>query len=355
VDLARGFVDTRGIRPILQDVILSFSEEGLEISATNLDLGIRALIRDKVEVDEPGSVALPATEVAAILRQAPDEILEFEADDGGCRIRGADSRFRINGDDPDEFPGIEALPETEPVEVEAEVLAEMIRKTRFAATPEPTRYALNGVLFVAKAGEKNIEMVGADGRRLANIRRKAKNDVSSDVWAILSLPSASMMERIVADAEGSVRLYVQENKVWLAAGDVLMKSQVVEGHYPNYAEVIPDDCDKKAVLARGGLLSALRRAAVVLTDESHAVDIEFQPNALLVKAETPERGSGVVELEAQYGGEPTTLRFNPDFLLDMLKVVEEEDVVVEFKEATRPALMRSGRNYLYLVMPITEV
>ena len=354
VDLAQGVVDPRNIKPVLQDIFFDFTAEGLEVAATNLDVGIRVLLKDNIQTEEAGAVALPAGEIASILRESPDETLAFESEEEFCHIRGADSRYRIAGDDPSDFPGIGATPEGKPVQIEAVVLAEMIKKTRFAAASEAMRYALNGVLLTGKSGDKNVEMIGADGRRLANIKRKANAPNPFDIRAIVSLRGIALMERILGGREGAVQVLLGERQIWLIADDVCLVAQLVEGHYPNYEEVIPDDCDKKALVNRDAMLSGVRRASVVVTEESHAVNLTFESNTLILTSDTPERGSARIQIEAQYDGDPVTMRFNPDYIVDMLKVAEDEDIVVEFKEASRPALLRSGRNYRCLIMPITD-
>jgi DNA polymerase-3 subunit beta len=314
---------------------------------------MRAIVKDSIEIKEPGGVALLAVEISSIFRESPDESLVMETEGTQCHIRGAKNEYRVIFESPDDFPPFPAVPEAEGIEVEAAVLSEMIKKTRFAAANEAMRYALNGVFFSAKKGDKSIEMVGADGRRLAQIKRKASSASSVDIRAIISLKALAQMEKIVLGVEGSVKLSFAERQVWLTTDGVTLVAQLVEGHYPNYEEVIPDDCDKKAITKREELMSGVRQAAVVGTDESHAVSFQFKPNVLLLTSESPERGSSKVEVEVEYSGPETQIWLDPDFILDMLKVTEDESVVFEFKESSRPAILRSGRNYQYLVMPMS--
>lgn len=355
VDLVQGAIDPRNIRPTLQDICFRTQDGGLELTATDLEIGMRAVVTDSIDVKEAGGVALLASEISSIFRESPDENLTMETEGTLCHIRGAKNEYHITFENVDDFPPVPLPPEAEGIEIEAGVLAEMIKKTRFAAANEAMRYALNGVFFAAKSGEKNIEMVGADGRRLAHIKRKASSAPNADIRAIISLKCLAQMEKILAGLEGTIKLTFAERQVWLTSGNVMLVAQLVEGHYPNYEEVIPDDCDKKAIAKREDLMSGIRRAAVVTTDESHAVKFNFQPNLLLLTSESPERGSSRVEVEVEYSGAETQLGLDPDFILDMLKVTDDESVVFEFKESSRPAILRSGRNYQYLVMPISEV
>ena len=368
VDLAQGVVDSRNIRPILQDIGIKTIDGGLELSGTNLDVGMKIIVNEGVNISEEGGVAIPANELVPILRDSPDETLDIEVENvdssieqpddeplpsSYCRIQGLDSKYRIAGDNIQEFPQIESPPEEIGITIEAPIFAEMIKKTRYSAADEATRYALNGVLFVALEGGKNIEMVGADGRRLAWIKRKSDSDITSQMRAILSLKSLAQMEKILANAEDKVHIICSGRQMWMTMGNITLTGQLVEGHYPNYEEVIPDDCDKKAVVNRDTMLSAVRRCNVVLTDDTYAVTMKFEPGKITVNSETAEKGSAVVELEAEYDGPATEVRFNPDYVRDFLRVSDDESVVVEFKESARPAIWRNGRNYLCLVMPIT--
>jgi DNA polymerase-3 subunit beta len=280
--------------------------------------------------------------------------METAKEEAICHIHGRGSEYHIAGQDVEDFPGVPPMPEGEVLEIEAQIFGEMIQKTRFAAASEAMRYALNGILIAGKKGDKTIEMVGADGRRLAHIKRKANTPCPVDLRAIVSLKCASHMERLLSESEGAIKLRFGERQVWLAGGAVTLMGLLVEGHYPNYEEVIPDDCDKRAVLDLGALVSAVRRAAVVTTDESRGVTFSFAPKQLVVCSQSAERGSAKVEIEAEYDGPAAEIRFNSDYVLDMLKVADEERIQFEFKEAARPAILRAGRNYQYVVMPITE-
>ncbi len=351
VELVQGAIDPRNIRPTLQDICFRTRDGGLELTATDLEIGMRAVVTESIDVKEPGDVALLASEISSIFRESLDESLIMETEGTLCHIGGAKNEYHVTFENADDFPAFPATPEAEGIEIEPAILAEMIRKTRFAAANEAMRYALNGVFFVAKKGDKTIEMVGADGHRLAHIKRKASTASGMDVRAIISLKCLTQMEKILATVEKTVKITFAERQVWLTADSVTLVAQLVEGHYPNYEEVIPDDCDKKAVVKREDLMSGIRRAAVVTTDESNAVDFSFKPNLLLLTSESPERGSSRVEVEVEYAGPEAHVWLDPDFILDMLKVAEDESVVVEFKEASRPAILRSGRNYQYLVMP----
>ncbi len=162
------------------------------------------------------------------------------------------------------------------------------------------------------------------------------------------------MEKIVANSQEKVNIICSGRQMWMTTEGITLTGQLVEGHYPNYEEVIPDDCDKKAVVNRDALLSAVRRCNVVLTEDTYAMSMHFENGKITIKSETAERGSATIELDAEYEGPSTEIRFNPDYVRDFLRACDDETVVVEFKEASRPAIWRNGRNYLCLVMPITS-
>lgn len=347
-----GVVDPRNIKPILKDIHVRTVNDLLEFSATDLEVGLKYMVRD-VEIADQGGVVIPGDTLLGIVNEARDEKMSLTVKDHMLEIKGTGSRFEIMGVAEEEFPTIPDFPEDTCIEIEGSILREMIEKTIFAVSIEKQRYALNGVLFVTKEKTARIEMVGTDGHRLALIRRKSNAPAPYSTSSIISVKALQQVLKMIGDEE-IVKITVQERQVLVKTERGVLVAQLVEGRFPEYKEVIPDDCDKKLEIDAEELSNAVRQAAVVTGREARQVWLKLDGKKLRVESQDPERGEAHVELEAKFEGEPLDIRFNPDFLLDGLKVMGKEVIRFEMKDPARAAVMRASADYVYLIMPIVQ-
>ena len=349
VQFTGALASTRMAKPILQNIKLVAENKRLELMATDLETSIRFRV-ENVQIVNVGAVTVSANRLLGILRESPDDQMDIESDDSKCIIRGADSTFEMLGDDPADFPEIPEMTEDIPVEIARADFIEMVDKTVFAAASESTRYALNGVCFIF--GSDKLEMVATDGRRLAHIKRKAKG-VKEDMGSIIVPPKALQhVRKLLTEDDEAVHVNVSENRIVFQTTRALVSSVLVEGHFPPYKEVIPKDCDKKGGVKREAFLHAIRQAALLTTDEARSVRLDFSKDMLVLTSEAPEAGKAEVKLGIDYDGDDMTVAFNPMFLIDVLRVLDAERVVLEMKDSTRPAVIHDDGDYLYVVMPI---
>lgn len=344
-------VESKATKRILQDVrIATQGKNALKVSATDLEIGIKCTV-EAAEVIEEGATVVPAIPMGSILRESSDESIELSVEGSNCHVRGKDSFFRLPTQNPDEFPVIPDFPGERTVEIGQEDLRTMIRRTIFAVAVEQTHYALNGILFKPKKGK--LTLVATDGRRLAQITRKAKVEGKDVRQAIVPTKAASVMDRMLSEGEGKVDILLDQNKVWVRAGNASLCAALVEGQFPDYDAVVPSECELKIPIQTSELLSAVRRAALLTDINSQAVRLHFEENLLTLRYEEAERGEAKVELPVKYDGKATEACFNPQFMVDMLKAVDEDEVLFELKDSNTAGLLRAGDDYLYLIMPIS--
>ena len=162
------------------------------------------------------------------------------------------------------------------------------------------------------------------------------------------------MEKMISDLSAKVGVKIDERRIYFKTETATLQSLLVEGRFPNYAEVIPSTCDKKATISREALLSAVRRAAVLTSEESKAVKMHFEGKLLTVTSQTPEAGDAKVEIDVSYSGDPISLSFNPDFVISWLRVVEDDEIRIEMTEPSQACAMKAGQGCIYVVMPISE-
>jgi len=348
----RGVVDPRSVKPELRDICIRVGDGGLQILATDLEVGIKYFVND-VTVGEKGGLVVPVATLDGIVSESREERLNLATDGNTLVVEGQGSTFRVLGLPEDEFPDIPDFPEEKTLEVEGAVLAEMFNKTIFAVAHERQRYALDGSLLVATEKSQRIEMVGTDGRRLALIKRKANTPSPLKAWAIIPAKALREVEKIVGDEE-IVRIYVDERRVLFKMENAVVVAQLVEGRYPEYKEAIPDDLDKRLEADKEELIRAIRQAATLTAKESRCINLHMEAGKVVMDSSDPEAGEAHVELDGKYEGDPIEIRFDPDFLLDGINAVDEDTIRLEVKDPARAGIMRTASGYLYLIMPITQ-
>ncbi len=349
LSVASSIVSSRTTKEVLKCVRIGTAKDLLLLAVTDLEVALRASV-PQVEIKKAGELLVPAEKLMSITRESADETLVLESDDQTCHVRGQDSHYEIYGQDPREFPPVPDLEGPPDIQVEAGVLRGLIERTIFAVAKENTRYAINGILW-EKLGKK-LALVATDGRRLARAVGSAEQSVGDDRQMIVPAKTVSVVQRVLPNVEGSVGVRFSENQIIVACGNYVISSALVEGHFPNYTEVIPKDNDRKLELDTDEFLSAVRRAALLTNEQSKGVRLSFDKEKLVLSSRAPEQGEATISMRVSYGGPAMDIGFNPAFLSDALKAAGAPTVQVELKEANRPGILKAGQEFLYVVMPV---
>ncbi|ARN56455.1 DNA polymerase III subunit beta [Sedimentisphaera salicampi] len=347
-----GIIPARAAKPVLQCVKISADEQGVSISGTDLEIGIRHMV-SQAQTDRPGSSVVPASKVSAIVRESIDEVLEFEADETELHIRGSDSHFNIYTHDVEQYPDAIEDEGDSDMAVSLSILQQGISQTLFATAKENTKYALHGVLW--EIAEEYINLVGTDGRRLA--RKIVELDTpmpENHIGKRLILPvkAVSLVQKIVSEQNSLIGVSYNEKKVTFSCGDVLITSNLVEGNFPRYQDIIPKDNDKIIKLNTDATLSAVKRASLLTTDESRGIKVSIGDGVMVFSSRAPEMGDAQVDMPVDYSGEPLAVGFDPDFILDALKVVKQAQIQIEMGNPDRAVLFRCSDTFIYIVMPV---
>jgi DNA polymerase-3 subunit beta len=345
-------VPSRTPKPILRCVRLTASEAGVHIFATDLEVGLTCLVSE-VQVEAEGEAVLDADRLAAIVRESSDDVLTMDLSAETCLITGSDSRFTIYSQDPEQYPnrvGFEGQPD---IEVDLESLQAATKQVLFATAKESSRYAINGVLWDIKG--KKLSLIATDGRRLARSRVNLTGAANPDLAKqrmIVPAKTMGLLERIGLDDKDVVSVKLVGNQVVLRSQRVVISSNLVEGSFPKYEDIIPTDYDKKLTLNTETVLSAVRRASLLASDESKGIKISISPGNILFSGRAPEAGAAEIQMAASYTGEAITIGFNPQFLTDALRVIQESEFDLELGHPDRPGLIKSDPDFLYVLMPI---
>jgi DNA polymerase III subunit beta len=368
INLVSGVVAARTPRPQLTCVKLHAERPDgaahLILSATDAELSV-VLRTERVDVAEPGEALIPADKLRQIVSAEENEpTLTLETEGDTCHIRGEDAHFRLLGYPPEDFPPIPQFHEvagahprmvlTHP----AGSLSTMITRTLFATARENSRYAINGVLL-KRAGRK-LEMAATDGRRLAVARASIQDTDAPESTCIIPSKALAMLLKLMEDPEEHVSIALTDNQILFAFGDgddprAVLASNLVEGTFPPYEDVIPKDQDKRVVFDRDVLTSAVRRAALLTNEESRGVRMAFKgtDRHVQLSSRAPEMGEAEVQVEIRkYEGDDLEIGFNPNFLTDALRVIPEPEIILELKSPQKPGLLKAGGDFIYVIMPV---
>jgi DNA polymerase-3 subunit beta len=351
--IAQSVVNPRSPKPALQCVKIEAEKKQLRLLATDLEVGTRVVLTEGMEVSQGGEILLPADKVGAILKELASEKLSITVEDRSAIIETEDSKFKIMGNDPADFPNVPDFGKDGATELEAPKLVNMIHRTVFATAKEAARYALNGVLWELRG--KEIRLIATDGHRLAVAKGQCKGAKSQgQVSAIVPTKAVHLIERSIAAAE-TVEVQIGEKELLVRAGNTVIYSRLVDGHFPKYEDVIPKDSDKKVELKTKEFMSAVRRAALLTNEESRGVKFTFGRAGAELTSRAPEMGEARTTVAAQMtGGDEDSfeIAFNPYFMIDVLKVIESESFTLQLKSANKPGLIREGTHYEHVIMPV---
>ncbi|MBM3859651.1 MAG: DNA polymerase III subunit beta [Verrucomicrobia bacterium] len=341
-------VSVRSTLPILSNTLLIAEKDGLCLTATDLDVGIRCRIA--AEVLKQGSATVPCRKLFSILRELPSQDFDLEVDEKNTMsLRSGGSFFRILGLPAEEFPRFPSFPEIKEIKIDQSVLRSLLKRTAYAASTDDTRFVLNGVFWSFKA--EKLTMVATDGRRLALAEAELAHPVSSEMEFILPSKAVSELSRLLADA-GDACIRVTENQILFELGDSILASKLVEGVFPNFRQVIPSDSKERIKIERESLLAALHRVSILVSERQNAVKLNFSKNSLSISASAPEVGEAKESLPINYKGKDISIGFNPQFLMDPLRNLDADEVIMELTDELSPGVLKIDAPFLYVIMPM---
>ena len=347
--------------PVLSNILLETEDDGVWMSGTDLDVSVR--VKVPADVTEGGSLTAPGKKLQEITRELPDHPVEISTRSDQIELSCGRSRFKLNGLPADEFPSLPSVDFDAAVQVAGADIQSLIQHTAFAVSTEESRPILNGVLWELREG--SMRMVATNGHRLARMGVPTGPGSITSTDFIVPPAALSQVQRLFKDAEdihvawdhgadGAAR----KNHLGFRSGSTEVYTRLIEGTYPNYEQVIPKDNDKVATVDKKALASAVRRMAVVASDQTHRIRLRFEENRVHLNVLTPDLGEGHDELELSYGGEEMEIGFNANYLLEVLRYMPTTEVNVSFKAPERAATIEPVAegdqtiDYLCLVMPL---
>ena len=340
--------------PVLSNVLLEASDGLVRMSATNLDIAVRAEV--PASVNEEGTLTIPGKKLQEILRELPEEPVEVKTKGERVEMTCGRSRFKLYGLPAEEYPTLPTIDFTKGWQVSWKELNRLIHHTAFAVSREESRQILGAILW--RLRDESMQMVATNGHRLARMG-VAVDSSGGEVRDLLVPPEAFQHVQRIFGEEDVVRVSQDGNHLGFRAEKREVATKLINGTYPNYEEVIPKDNDKTAIVRREALEAAVRRMAAVASDRTHRIRIGLANDGASLSVRTPDLGEGYDEVELQYDGEAMETGFNANYLLEVLRHMPSDEVRVTFKHPERAATFEpvgdDEIDYLCLLMPLRLV
>lgn len=357
-------IQSRPTLPILANVMLSTEDARLLLSATNLELGISAWIGAKVEED--GAITVPARTLQELVTTLPPERVDMDLDVRTLTLHlrcGAKSA-NIKGMDAAEFPRVPAFDAEHAIPVDAMIFKEMIDQVVFAAAREDNRPILTGVLMRFEGDL--LTLASADGYRLSVRTAELEFGVGDPEPEPLIIPSRTLQElsRVISDDDDEVLIGLPDGRgqVMFGLTSVVVVSQLIEGKFPDYEAIIPRGFETSILAYTDDLLAACKSSEVFAKDSANTARVLVEPSGMvnvpgrvIVAGQSQEKGDAEAPVDASINGNAMEISFNIRYLIDVLNVIKEDQVVLETSGATSPGVVRpAGRDdFIHVIMPMS--
>ncbi|MCF7908192.1 MAG: DNA polymerase III subunit beta [Candidatus Omnitrophica bacterium] len=345
-----GPTTTKQNLPVLSSVLIVATEDSVTFTTTDLDTTI--ISSQKVNVSASGRIAIPMKRFTTIIRELPPQEITIEVVKNNLSIRCGKIEFKINTLNAEEFPQPPENKNTSLIKILPQELEEMVKLTSFSVGYEDVSYVLGGILFEI---EKNkINLVATDGKRLAFFQKSLpinQPELKTKISFILPIKAVNELYKLLKEQNEEIYLSVGGSGVSFDFRNTQFMARSLEGEFPDYSQYIPAKGKDNLVVDRKKLLFALRRANVLSTQDHQGVNLTLKKDNLVISKTTPQLGEVKEELEVEYGGGSLNIGFNPTYLIDVLKNLEDETICVNFSGDDKPAVLRR-EGYVYLLLPI---
>jgi DNA polymerase-3 subunit beta len=355
LQVIQGIVDRRGAIAILSNALIVASNDSLALSATDLDVSVKAVCPARVK--KGGAITLPARKLHEIVKALPSgsDILLKDAEEGFVSVQSERTNYRVATLPKDDFPTLPESKGENEVALPAAVMNRLIARTSFAITVEDARYYLGGALLIVQGDV--ISMVTTDGHRLCFAREKVDGAKFKDDRVLI--PRKALQElKQVTEGEETVFFSKTDNHLIFRTPRRTLTSKLVEGQFPAHEKVIAAKGPKVGQTKRIELLDALRRVSLLSTERSRAVRLTMKPGEIELHASSPDQGEAVETFAAEYSGEPVDIGFNAQYLIEFLSVITDPDVSIELKDSDAqgifyPTGQKDGDSmHRYVLMPM---
>jgi len=353
----QGIVEKRNTIPILANVLIEATDSGIQLTATDLEVGMQASYPAKIK--SPGKVTVSAKKLFEIIKELPEGEVSFIAKENcWIEIRCGKALFNIVGLSAEEFPYFPQPGQKQFVNIPGQVISDLLDKTIFSMSSDESKYNLNGIFFQALNldGRQILRLVATDGHRLALVQRDLDVSGISELNKGVIFPKKGIFElkKIAEEGDGDIELGFLDNNAMIKKNQTVVIMRLVDGEFPDYNRVIPQESDHQATVACQPLFHALRRMAILSSEKSRGVKLLLRQGNLDISSSNPELGDAREDLDIDYAGQEISIGFNARYLLDILQAQKQEQVILQIRDNMSPGLITPGddKDYLAVIMPM---
>ena len=352
----QGIVDKKNSLPILSNILIEAKENKLTLSSTDMDISIIEKI--DCNVLEEGATTINSQILYDIVRKL-DENCEIEIISNNGKLltlRASGSRFSLACLPKEDYPIIDQDSSGTSISINSKILFKLIDKTKFAISNEETRYFLNGLYFnINRENDLNVvTLVGTDGHRLAKFSYNLEIDIDEISGVIIPKKTIYELSKLLSEIDDDVEILISSNKVIFLIGNIVFISKLIDGSFPDYKRVIPQNNNNVLKINREILLSAVDRVSTIANDKSPVIKFKLLKNILNLNTVNNESSTASEDLKINYDGDEIEIGFNSKYIMDIVNNLEDEDISIKLKDNTSPiiALENSNTNLVYVLMPM---
>ena len=342
-------VPSKTTLPILEGILFEARNGKLKLIATDLEIGIETTIN--VDVIVPGKIVISAKTIGDIFRKLPDSDVEIEiTDNNTIYIKCENSKLKIMGVSSEEFPSLTEVDKNSPISFTQATLKDMIRQTLFATSTDEIRPVLTGVLFEV-VGEK-VSFIALDGFRMAVKWCSCINDMN--IKAVVPGKTLSEISKIINDNQEKIDIFFSKNHIMFETGDTVIVSRLLDGEFINYKQLLPSDYKIRVKVPTSKLMESCERAALFAKDsKNNMIKFEINDELMAIKSNS-DTGDVHEEIKISKTGEDIEIAFNAKYFIDALKVIQSDEIYIDFNTNVSPSIMRPVKetDFLYLILPV---
>ncbi len=346
-----GVVERRQTLPVLGNLLMVADDNGLTITATDLEVEIQSRI--DIKIDQAGEITLPARKLADICKALPDNAsIQISVKDQKAQIRSGKSRFTLATLPAADFPLVEPIKGDSRFTIAQNRLKELIERTQFSMAQQDVRYYLNGLMLELTKGQ--LRAVATDGHRLALCDMAVDINTGGKRQVIVPRKGIQELMRLLDSGDAPVQVDVGTNHIGVSNAEIRFTSKLVDGRFPDYDRVVPKGGDKVVLANRELLRQALSRTSILSNEKYRGIRLNMEKNIIKIQAHNPEQEEADEEFEVDYPGGVLEIGFNVTYLLDVLSSVRSDDVQITLSDSNSSCLMREPgtEQYRYVVMPM---
>ena len=352
----QGIVDKKNSLPVLANILIEAKDNQLILSSTDMDISIIEKINCDVSVD--GATTINSQILYDIVRKIDDNSeIEIISNNGKLlSLRSDGSRFSLACLPKEDYPLIDKENSGIDIFLNSKILFKLIDKTKFAISNEETRYFLNGLYFnVTNDDNKNIvTLVGTDGHRLAKFSHEIKDQINQVSGVIIPKKTIYELSKLLSEIDIDVKISISSNKIVFVIGEIIFISKLIDGSFPDYKRVIPNDNTNVLRVSRDKLLSAVDRVSTIANEKSPVIKFKLLQNILNLNTINNESSTASEDLSINYEGDEIEIGFNSRYIMDIVNNLEDSEIAINLKDNTSPIIAKenSNANLVYVLMPM---